>query len=159
MCPESFRPVLSQVLVYLISRSLQNLNLCEFVCVCVCVCICVCMYKCDKSKQFFNCHMHNTISRIYLWNVTKFKKVHKLKILRICHLYMTHIFTCLKACCMFLSIKMLFTLNQSWKRILIGIFFNPFMPSGDKRSYKLTPTCRYKLLICLIVRHHLALKG
>ena len=35
MCPESFRPVLSQVLVYLISRSLQNLNLCEFVCVCV----------------------------------------------------------------------------------------------------------------------------
>ena len=56
-------------------------------CVCVCVCVhvrvrvrvCVriylCMYKCDKSKQCYNCHMYNTISRI-----DEVSKVHKLKI-------------------------------------------------------------------------------
>ena len=44
---------------------------CVYVCVCVCVCVCECvcelclfMYKFDKSKQCYNCHMYNTISRI-----------------------------------------------------------------------------------------------
>ena len=71
-----------------LSEILQNLNLLKRVCVCVCVCVCVfvwcgvcvcvcvcvCVYKCDKSKQCYSCHMQNTTSRITLRNVTKFQK-------------------------------------------------------------------------------------
>ena len=43
-----------------LSKKLQ-ISICVCVCVCVCARVCVCMYKCDKWKQFFNCHKHNTI--------------------------------------------------------------------------------------------------
>ena len=65
--------------------------------------------------------MHNTISRIYLWNVSKFQKFINWKFKKFI-LYMTQTFTCLKFCYMASSIKMLCTLKQSWKRIFIGIF-------------------------------------
>ena len=85
ICPESFLdlmfslknlnftcikfrgPVLSQLCMYLISRSFC-------VGMCLCACVCVCLYKCDKSKQCYSCHMQNTISHINLRNITKFQK-------------------------------------------------------------------------------------
>ena len=55
-----------------------SVSVCMCVCVCVCVCVharvCVCKYKCDKSKQCYNCQMHKTISHIFLRNVTKVQK-------------------------------------------------------------------------------------
>ena len=39
---------------------------------------------------------------------------------------MTQIFTSLKSCYISSCIKMLYTLKQAQRRILIGIFFQPF---------------------------------
>ena len=50
MCIKFRGPVLSQLLVYLISRSFQKIvsftSVWECVCVCVCVCMCVCVCVC-----------------------------------------------------------------------------------------------------------------
>ena len=98
---------------------------CVFVCVCVCVCVCVsvcvceCVYKYGKSKQCYSCHMQFAALRIYSSKCDGISKVHKLKTWKIYDLYKTQNFTCLKCCYISSSIKMLYTLKQSWKRILI----------------------------------------
>ena len=126
-------PALSQLVVYFISWSFRNIENYKSACVCVCVCVCVfvcvivcvqagvciCMYKCDKWKQ---CYMQNTISRIYLRKVTKLWKFINCKVKKLPLIYMTHILTGF----IFFqfvssSIKMLYTLKQSWKRIFMGI--------------------------------------
>ena len=99
-----------------------------YMCVCVCVCVCVCMYvyvciNVANSKQCYNCHMHNTISRIYLPNVTKFQKFVSWKLKK----FVTY------TCRTFLPVwtfvtsprrlKYIYIKIVSWKRILIGIFF------------------------------------
>ena len=116
---------------------------------CVCVCVCVCMYKCGKSKQCYNGHMHNTILRIYLRNVTKFEKFTNWKLKK----FVTY--TSRK----FLPVWNFVTSPPRWKYTYQNSLmkthsyrhFNPVMPSGDKRSYKLKKTCREKLQICLNV--------
>ena len=61
--------------------------------------------------------MYNTMSHI-----DEVSKVH----IHDSHLYMTQIFTCLKFYYISSSIKMLYTLKHSQKRLLLGIFFWQF---------------------------------
>ena len=102
-------------------------SLCVCVCMCVCVCVCMCVHACMyvyvcknqvNSKQCFNCHMNNTISRIYLPDAAKFQRVRKLKIKTICHVYMTQIFTCLKFCYISSLIKK-YILKQSHQNAIL----------------------------------------
>ena len=74
VCIKFGGPVLSELPVYLIWRSFQKIVKFKSVYVCVCACVCVCAYKYDKSRQYYSCHMQNTISRITLGNRAKFQK-------------------------------------------------------------------------------------
>ena len=56
------------------------------VCVCVCVCVRMCVYKWDKPKQ--QPHAKHNIP-YYPSKCDEISEVHKLKILKIYHLYTT----------------------------------------------------------------------
>ena len=116
-----------------LSKKSQNLNMYDCVCICACVFarVCMCTYICayvyvcinDKWKQCYNCHMHNTVLRIYLRNVTKFQKLISWKFKEfVTNIYAVYLYL-LKFCYISSSIKMLYALKQSWKSIFIGIFF------------------------------------
>ena len=82
---------LPQLLVYLILRSFPKIEKFKFASVCVCVCVCVfvcvcvclhiCVYKCDTSKQCYNCYMQNTKHIMFYSSICgEISKFHKLKI-------------------------------------------------------------------------------
>ena len=136
-CIKFCGPVLSQLLVYLISWSFQKIAKFKYVWLCVCMCMyvfaCVCLctyiwayvYVCinDKWKQCYNYHMHNAILRIYLRNVTEFQKLISWKFKEfVSNIYDAYLYL-LQFCYISSSIKMLYALKQSWKSIFIGIFF------------------------------------
>ena len=126
ICPGSLLDLM--LLEYLISlcdlsKKLQSFNLCECVRVSLSAWVCVYTYKYDKSKQCFNCHMHNTIHIVTfeMWQNFKSSWTEKFKSLLL--IYITQIFTCFKFCYNFSSIKILYTLKRFEKRIFIGIYF------------------------------------
>ena len=96
---------------------LLQFNLCECECVCVCVCVsvcgrvCLCMYKCDKWKQCFNCHMNNTIDVFIFEMWQNFKSSLSANLRNLSLINITQTFTCLKLCYISSSIKILYTLK------------------------------------------------
>ena len=98
--------------------SLKNLNFaCD--CVCVCVCLCVCVYMvcvtcvCAYVYVCINVTNQNNVIIATAHRVlTNFLKFINWKYLKVFHLYMTQIFTCLKFCYISSFINMC-TLKQS----------------------------------------------
>ena len=124
-----------------------------YMCMCVRACMRAYLYVCinvANSKECYNCHMHNTISRIYLPNVAKFQKFLNWKLKNL-SLIRDANFTCLKFCYISSSIKIQILKQYHENAFLQAFSFNPAMPGGDKRSYKFKETCREKLQIGLNV--------
>ena len=113
---------------------LKKLEFCMCVCVYVCLCARVYVYVCINATNQSNVIIDEMLTKFQKFVNWKFKK------------FVTYtwrkFFTCLKFCYISSSIKILYTLKQPQKHILIGIFFNPFMPRSDKMSQKLKQTCR-----------------
>ena len=131
-------PVLYQLLICFrsLSRKLKNFNLCECLCACVCVCLCVRAYAYvsinetnQNSVWIATCTTQYTYLSFEMWRNLKSLLTENFKNLSL--IYITQICTCLKFCYISSSIKILYTLKQSWKRIFIGIFFKTFMPNGN----------------------------
>ena len=139
MCIKFRRPTLSKLLVYLILRSFQKIAKFKCLCVVVFVCVCIgeCVYKCDKSKQCYSCHMHDTTSYITLRNVTKFQEFINWKFRK----FITYTrrktlpawnvvtFHCRLKCCIHL--------NSHENAFLYTLSFKSFNPGGDIRSHNL----------------------
>ena len=125
----------------------KNYKICVCVCVCARVCISACVDKCDKSKQCYSCHMENTTLRIILRNVTKFRKFINWKFKTLITYTRRKTSPDWNVVTTSPSIKILYTLKQSWKHVLKCLLyafllsFTSFMAGGDIRSYKLKQTC------------------
>ena len=129
-----------------LSKKLQNFVMCKCVCVSVCVCLCECVCTCvsmcacactyvyinvtnQNSVWIATCTTQYTYLSFEMWRNLKSLLTENFKNLSL--IYITQICTCLKFCYISSSIKILYTLKQSWKRIFIGIFFKTFMPNGN----------------------------
>ena len=126
LCIRFRGPRLSQLLVYLILQSFKNIPKFKSMCLCVCVCVCAYVFVCinvTSQNNLIVATWKNTKLRITFRNVKKFQKFINWKLKKMYHLYKIQNFTCLKCCYISLSIKKLYTLKQSWKRVIICIFF------------------------------------
>ena len=113
-------------------------SVCVRVCVCACACVCLCVrayayVSINETNQnsvwIATCTTQYTYLIFEMWRNLKSLLTENFKNLSL--IYITQIFTCLKFCYISSSIKILYTLKQSWKRIFIGIFFKTFMPNGN----------------------------
>ena len=140
---------MSKLLLYLISQSFQKIakfksvwvriSVCMCMCVCACVCVCVCVrlrvYKCDKSKQCYSCHMQNTTSRITLRNVTRFQKFITWKFKKFITYTRRNTLPVWNVVASPCRLKNCIHENSHENAFLYALSFNSFMPGGYIRSY------------------------
>ena len=121
--------------MYLISRSFQKFA--KFKSVCVFVCVCVCVYKCETSKQSYNCHLQNTTSRITLRNATKFQKFRNWKFEKFITYTRRKTLPAWNVVTFPRRLKYCIQQNSHENVFSYALSFNSFMPGGDIWSYKL----------------------